>query len=156
MQLRGVGMHRPQIGADAQLEANISRKCVSRNFANILSQLSQVGALRGSFHASGKSQHLTDERRPASSGVLDGVQNTQRFLAAQLFSQHFYRHQNGSQHIVQIMGNAAGQGADAFHALGAQHLLLQLLALGNVGFDVQHALGISLSVFQQRPAGQHR
>ncbi len=41
-------------------------------------------------------------------------------------------HQDRGEHVVEVVGDAAGERANAFHALRSQELLLKLLALGEI------------------------
>ena len=50
------------------------------------------------------------------------------------------------------MRNAAGQGADAFHALGAQELGLDFLPFRDVGIDREDGFGSPFVVANQGPA----
>ena len=51
----------------------------------------------------------------------------------------FDGHHDRSEDVVQVMGNAAGQRADALHALGPKELLLELFGFGKVD-DKAHAI----------------
>ena len=53
-------------------------------------------------------------------------------------AQHGRSHEDRRQNVVQVMGDAAGQSADAFQPLSAKQLSLEFLVLGNVGVDDQH------------------
>ncbi len=50
------------------------------------------------------------------------------------------------------MGNATGQRADAFHALGAEKLRLHFFLLGDVAVDGKNGLRLAGFIAQQSPA----
>src|SRR5258706_6051 len=53
--------------------------------------------------------------------------------------QYRHREHDGSEHVVEIVCDAAGEGTDALHALRTKNLLLELLALGEIEHEA-HAL----------------
>ena len=57
------------------------------------------------------------------------------FLFTRAQAQQFNAHGDGREHVVQIVRDAAGEHADAFHALRTEQLLLNLLFLGDILFD---------------------
>lgn len=62
------------------------------------------------------------------------------------FAQELYGHQDGVQEVVEVVGDAAGQNADAFQTLRAQQLGLKLYSLGHICIDDQNALGLAVVV----------
>ncbi len=53
---------------------------------------------------------------------------------------HFQKvepHNNGCENVVEVVGDAAGESADAFHPLGAQKLSLEFFLRRDVGIDNQ-------------------
>ena len=61
-------------------------------------------------------------------------------------------HHDRRQNVVQVMRDAAGQRADAFHALRPHELGLDLFLFRDVGIDREHRFGLSFVVPDERPA----
>ena len=69
------------------------------------------------------------------------------------FAQDVHADDNGHEGVVQIVGDAADERAEAFEALGAEELFLQLLALGDVGVDDEQGFGLARLVADERGTG---
>ncbi len=72
-----------------------------------------------------------------------------------MVAQQVHADEDRRQGIVQIMGDAAGERADAFQAPGALDLLLNLLTLGEIGVDDEDGLRGLMGVPNEFPAAQH-
>ncbi len=53
---------------------------------------------------------------------------------------------DGGQDIIEIVGYAAGKGADALHLLGMAELFFELLILGDVSADAQYTEELALGI----------
>ena len=106
----------------------------------------------GAFDPPGKGQHLLDELSPAPGAAFHHVKHRQALRRGIELLQQADAHHDRSKEIVEVVGDAAGEGADALHPLGAEKLLLELLALGDVGLDQENRLWPALGVPQQGPA----
>ena len=71
------------------------------------------------------------------------------------FPQHRRGHQDGHERVVQVVGNAAGQSADAFHSLGAEKLFLGVFLGGDIGSDAEAGLRLPGIVTDKRRADLH-
>ena len=59
-------------------------------------------------------------------------------------------HEDGGEHVVEIVRDAGGEEAEVLKALGAVDLLLQLLFLRDVGGDLQIAGGLPAFIADER------
>jgi hypothetical protein len=46
--------------------------------------------------------------------------------------EHLDGHEDGGEDVVEVVGDAAGEGADAFESLGAEVLLFESFAIGDI------------------------
>jgi len=103
----------------------------------------------------GERQDLADHVCPPLGARVEGVEDAPASGVADLPSQESDGHEDGGEHVVEIVGDAAGQGPDALHALRAEELGLQLPHLGHVGVDDEHRPRRAPLVPHQRPAALH-
>jgi hypothetical protein len=66
--------------------------------------------------------------------------------------QQVHAHQDRRQYVVEVVGDAAGEGADALQPLGTQGLFVKPLLLRDVGVEDQHRPGPAGLVADQCPA----
>ena len=108
------------------------------------------------FHPARKGKDLPHHiRGPMGAGFDDGDE----FLALvvrEAALQEIQRHDDRPEHVIQVMGDATGQSADLFHALGAEELLLELFSSGDVRIDLQIAARVARLISQQSPAAIDR
>ena len=71
------------------------------------------------------------------------VQQAQRVLVHDVLAEQGRAHEDGSEDVVQVMGDAAGQPAYAFQPLRAEQLGLETLLLGDVLFDGHKVDGVA-------------
>ncbi len=83
-------------------------------------------------HAPGKRQDAADHRGATFGAGLDRRQRPEPRRVVLVLLKQPDGQENRREHVVEIVGDAAGQRADALHPLGAQVLLLQLLPVGDV------------------------
>ena len=82
--------------------------------------------------AAGEGEHLPHHVGAARGALVDHRDRGDRLRIARLRPQQIGAHQDRREHVVEIVGDAAGERADALHALGAQEVRLELLALADV------------------------
>ena len=87
--------------------------------------------------AAPEGQHLFDETCAALHVGFQGVQQFLPVGVGDFFLEQLDGDEERRQHVVEVVGDAAGQGAEAFHALGAQELGFQFFLFGDVGVDDQ-------------------
>lgn len=66
------------------------------------------------------------------------------------------RQKDGSQHIIQVMGDTARERSDTFHTLSAKELMLQTFAAGDIRINGEHALGAARGIAYEGPAVKDR
>ena len=91
-------------------------------------------------------QHLFNEARAALDVGFQGLQQFLPVFISDFFLQHLDRDQEGGQDVVEVVGDAAGQRADAFHALGTQELDFEFFPFGDVGVDDEPGFRAALFV----------
>ena len=91
---------------------------------------------------------------PRWAQVFHGVQHLAVFGIAGGLAQERRGHQDGLENVVQVVGDAAGQRADAFHALGAEEIGFKLFPFRDVRVDGEDFLGPALFIAQQGPAAE--
>ena len=91
-----------------------------------------VDDLAVAFDAASKHQHLLDEVRAAVDVGFQRIQQLFQGGVGNLLLQQLDGDEDWRQHVVEIVRDAAGERAEAFHALRAQKLDLQLFLVGGV------------------------
>ena len=152
VQLRGIAQHRPKVGRKIRLDVDVARESLRHDLGQLADEMLELEQHALAFHAARKGEHLLDDARAAFRAALDDVQHLQRVLVLEFPAQDAAGHQDRRQDIVQVVGNAAGQRADALEALRAEELRLELLRLGHIGIDHQHGFRLAVVVAHQRPA----
>ena len=103
------------------------------------------------FGSAGESKKLFHGFSAAAGAVLHRCQDFARFRVLERFVQDVHAHDDGAENIVEVVGNAAGERADAFQPLSAEILGFQALFLGDVIARNQNGLGFSTGVQQHAP-----
>ena len=78
---------------------------------------------------------------PRWAQAFDGIQHLAGLGITGGLVQQRHGHQDGLQDVVQVVGDAAGQRANALHALGAAEIGFKLLPLRDVRVDGQDLPG---------------
>ncbi len=105
----------------------------------------------------GKAEQLPGEISGPTGCIVDVAQaGVERLLRGKFAQGQFGVTEDDRQHVVEVMGDAAGQPPYAFHLLGLRQLSLQLLplrlrlfALGDVAGDAGHAEDLALHDHRQ-------
>ena len=84
------------------------------------------------LQAPGKRENLPDDIGPALRADFDRFQDGRGLRTIRQCLEYINGHHDGSQDVVEIVGDTSGQRADAFHALRAQKLKLKLSALSEI------------------------
>ncbi len=127
------------IDAQAHVVAGQTRQ----QHAQVGQHVGQVQHLRPQRLAPREGEKLAHQRGGAVGVLLDvhdvGEGRVRRPVAGQ---QEVRRHDDGGEHVVEIMRDAAGELADRLHLLPLRHLRLERLLLGGVdGVDDRRLLG---------------
>ncbi len=102
-----------------------------------------------------KGEHLLDDFRAPLHAHLDGGDDILVLSGRKILPQHGHRHHDRGEDIVQVMREAAGKGADAFHPLRAQELGFEILLRGDVDVDAQERFRIAAGIPHQRGVAAH-
>ena len=108
------------------------------------------------LHAPGERQHLLDDSAPRCALLRMVVSRPSACLVGDRLLQHVDRHQDRREHVVQVVGDAAGQRADALQPLRAEEPRFERLALADVGVDLQDGAGLVARVPHESPPRVHR
>ena len=114
-------------------------------------RLERTGGAR--LRPAAERENLSDEIR----GVLGAARTSRRWSCAGEPCGHADRGQlrvagNDAQEVVEVVGDAARQGADGLHLLGLLELGLEALPLGDVAPDGRHADDGAGRVLERREA----
>ena len=101
--------------------------------------------------AAGKSEHLLDDVGAALGARFDDVENLSRSAGSISPRRTGSGHHDGDQNVVEIVGHAAGESADALEALRAEELFLDLFLLGDVGVDDELGFRLAMLVADEGP-----
>jgi hypothetical protein len=155
LDLGGVGQHGAGFPGGAGLDGDGAGENLMGDAFHFMNEMLGIQHDPLTFQAAGEQEHLADDIGPAGGTGFQRLQQSQlsRFLRA--FLEQLHGHHDGGQHIVQIMGQAAGERADAFQTLGPQQLDLQFLFFRDVGVDHQNGLGGAIPPAHQIPLAVH-
>ena len=137
LQLGGVAHDHGNLVAAVDLEPDVLGEGVADDFFHLLEQVPQLDGHPFTLGTLGKRHELFDHPGPVPGAALESVQQSGLFRAAA--SQHVQTHQDGGERVVQVMGDAAGQYADAVEPLRALDLLDGVFPLGQIQQAKNHA-----------------
>ena len=113
--------------------------------------MSQIHLHEIALHAAGEGQDLLDELRAVQGAFFDVAQEIEPVRIRLVGPEQLDGNQDRREHVVEIVSDAAGQGADTLEALGAEELGLQFLFLGDVRVDDENRLRLPAIVAHQGP-----
>src|SRR5882724_3824260 len=139
MQLRRIAGDRPKVFGGMRLDPDVTGKSLTNDPVEIIDQMVQPDSHLLAVKSSGKGQNLTHQ---VGSATATGINHVEGFAAmgvvARVEFEQFYGHHYGRKHIVEIVGDAAGECSDALHALGALVLSLYSFLLGKISHATHH------------------
>jgi hypothetical protein len=128
--LDGIGDDTGQVPIGLDRERNAGREAGAQQARHLVGEGGDVERLGAKASASRVGEHLARELRGALGGdpdllqlLLDGMVAGQRLAGELGIGDH------RDQQVVEVVGDAAGQGRQAFELLERHHLLAELLAL---------------------------
>src|SRR5436190_23973637 len=77
--------------------------------------------------ATGKLQNLFNQICASLGALVGGLDHAQLLLISEFMAKQLGRHEDRSEHVVQIVGDSASKRADAVHALAAEDLGFEFL-----------------------------
>ena len=127
LELRNVDPHRPQIAAMHHLQRDLFADQPAQQHVEIGQHLAEIEHLRPHRLLAREGQQMPHQaRRPV--GILLDLHDVLERRVGRLvgIEQEIGRHHDGGQHIVEIVGDAAGELADQLHFLRLRDLGLEL------------------------------
>src|SRR5580704_4167662 len=136
-ELSGVAFDEMEVGDFIRVDGNGARQ-------GFPYQLNDVTDDEGGLHRQaltfgsgtpGKGEHLADQARAMMGAGVHDIQQADQALVGDFMAEHVHGYENGREGVIEIMRNAARQGANAFKALCPEKLLFEFVLLGDVGVD---------------------
>ena len=143
LELADVGAHRPKVAAMIDLELDVAADQPRQQHPEVGQHVGQVQHFRPQRLLARKGQKLAHQRGGAV-GVLLDVHDVRegRVGRTMVGQQQVGRHDDGGQHVVEVVRDAAGELAHGLHLLALRHLDLERLLLGQLdGIDDRRFLG---------------
>ena len=131
-------MQPPQVGRDLDVHRDVLGKGAADEPAEFPDQAREIHRFAIIIQPAREGQHLADQVGAAPRARRHHVQQRAVFLRADPQLEQVDRHHDRGEHVVEVVGDAAGEHADAAEPLGMQELVLQALLLGDVAPGRQH------------------
>ena len=131
MQLGGVTQDLAAVTGNLDLKLDIFWKGAFDELFHLVQEMAWLEKDALAIDAFGKGQELADHGGAALSAGLNHVQQSDCFLRGS-FPKQGSAHENGSEGVIEIMSDAAGQGPNAFESLAAEEAAFGLLPLGDI------------------------
>ena len=136
MQMGRVTADGPQVVRDLGKDVDVLGEGLAGHLGHFPDHVAGLDHHAFAFDASPESQQLPHNIASSLGVDFDGVHQPFKVSVRQfLHPQQGRRHHDGGQNVVQIVGHAAREGADALHALRAQELVFQPFVLRDVRAD---------------------
>src|SRR5260221_1428457 len=155
MNLGGVTEDQREARGHLGLEANILGKGALGDRLHFSDDLGQVHRHARTLGATAEREHLFDEVGAAFRAALDILDHPQAPLVGIEPLEDAHSHDDRHEQVVHVVGDAARECADAFHALSTQELLFELLALSDVRLDAEDRFRLTLPIAHQSPSAVH-
>ena len=132
MKLGCIAQNWLEIVGDTALHSDRAREGVLNQLGHVPDEMPKLNHHRLAGRTNGEREDLFDHVATPVGARTDRLQHTPSHLAGQFVLQQLRRHEDRSEYIIQIVGNASSQGPNAFHPLSAEEFLFQTLLLGDV------------------------
>ena len=150
--LRGIGQHAPGVGCERRLDLDVLAEHRREQLGGLRHEAVDLDLARLQRLAPCESQKLRGDRRAAHRRVVDQLGDRGKLWPVhQAFLQDLDRTGDDGQHVVQVVGDAAGELADRIHLLRLAQPLLGLMLLRQVGG--RSAITQEAAVGEQKRAG---
>ena len=156
MNLRAVAQQRAQVGRAGHGQLDILGEGLTDDFGDFRQQVRRFDRHPFPVNAPSESKDLLDDFGPAFDAQFDASDGLFPLLRQDVPAQVTGGHENGRQDVIEVVGHAGGQGADALDALGAQELGLELFLFGDVGVNDKDGAGLAVLVPQEGPTAGNR
>jgi hypothetical protein len=150
--LRGVAGHRAEIAGERRAQPDSLGKRLAHHPGQVVDEVTDVHGHAHALHATGEGENLANQGSTALGAAANRIQDLQLLRVVDVLLEQADGEENGGQHVVEVVGDAARERPDALHALRPEELGEELLALGDVGVDHQDPIGTSLRVANERPS----
>ena len=134
-QLTAVDGRRPQIFATNELDLDVLAERTLHQRRHVAEQRVDVGRTRHQRLAPAEGEEPRREIGAVLGGKPHRLCELAQALVLDLRGEHLGVEQDGGQHVVEVVGDAAGQLADGLHALRLGELGFRVLLVGDVGHD---------------------
>jgi len=155
MQLGGDAGHLPGTGPGLDAALDIAGKDVGDDAAHLADEHVEVDHGLSRFAAAGKGEHLLDHVRAAARAGFNHLKEFVRFGREVLGAKDMKAHDDRSERVVEVVGDAADEDAEGFEALRAQELFFELFPLGDVRVDHEQGFGSIPFVADEGEPGLH-
>jgi hypothetical protein len=152
MDLCRVAHDRPEFVRENHPHLDVFKEGIVGDVFDLLDEVTELNHRASAFNAAGEGKNLSHHVRAT---LRTSPQDGEQLGAAGIWEaqgQHLQQHHDGTENVVQVVGNTAGERADAFHPLSAEILQFDFLLFGDVGVDVENGPWLPTGVAQQRPA----
>ena len=144
LELTRVDAHAPEVGVLHRHQLDVLAQQPAQHTVDVEHEAVEIDDARLDDLAPGKRQQLAGE----VGGPLRGARDLGDVAARRVGGRHVVlRHlgvpENRGQQVVEVMCDAAGQPADAFHALGQQQLMLEPPQFRDVLADDQQVRAVA-------------
>src|SRR5204863_9533148 len=120
--LSRIALYRPKILCDLLLDLNGARKGLSDHSPKFREQVARLNRTAFPFPAAREGKHLPHHACATLGADFQGVNELQVSVVADFLAQKLRSHDDRRENIVQVVRDAAGQSANAFHALVPEKL----------------------------------
>src|SRR5258706_28038 len=151
MELGRIAHDRPEVLGNLGFKLDGLGKSVVNDPDDFLEQMAGLQKHAFTLDTACESQDLLDHVRPAFSAGFQNSEHALALIVAELLAQNLHGHQNRGEHVIEVVGNAAGERADAFHALSAEELGLDFSLLANIGIDHEDGFSAPGIIEDERP-----
>src|SRR2546428_3180075 len=143
---------RPEVLGEVRADLNRSWEGVLHDLLEFGNQVPDLYGTSLAFDATGKSEDLLDHPRTSLDAALDGFEPFHGLISQRFRLEQLSGHEDGRQHVVEVVRNAARQRTEALHPLATEQLRFEVLLLRDVRVDDQNGPRFVLLVPHQRPA----
>jgi len=144
-----------QFGVPLHGHRDAARHEVAGERDQVIQQHIRIDRDPSAVHAAGEGQHLTDHLRPALGRGLHRAEHLTALLVRLVLCEQLHRHQDRGEHVVEVVGDAAGERPEALEPLGPLPILLLASILGDIRVHGEHPGRLALVVDQQLPSDVH-
>jgi len=151
--LGGVGLDGPEVGGDVVVEGDRFREGFLNERGDVAEEVFDLDDAVAAVGAVGEAEDLADEGGAAFGAFFEGGDEADVVGIRRVVTQHGSGEEHGREDVVEVVGDAGGEHAEAFEALGAEELFLDAAFFGDVGGDDEAALDVADAVAENGDAG---